>query len=368
MHVPWAPLLLAVSSIVATSLASPVDVITAASRQKVIPPTDYEVIIIGGGPAGLSALSALARVRRKAVVFDSGEYRNKDTRHQHDVYGWDGAIPSVVRSIARRQILSYPSASIVETKIMDIEYIEEGPIFTATDYKGKRYTARKIVLASGMRDILPPTPGIRAAWGKGIYWCTWCDGYENRDRSLGLLGNFSTEVIKTSIYVQSLNKDVIIYADGTWSYNAAAKVTEEFPDWQAQLASYNVSIDNRPIASIDRVQGSVTEEGEDEFEVKFKSGGSTVRQAFLAGFPAEQASDLAQRLGLEISDQKIVVNKDMETSMPGVYAIGDANSDGSSNVAHAMSSARRAGVTIVHALAAEDAQALSGTQNAPGHK
>ncbi|PYI32892.1 FAD/NAD(P)-binding domain-containing protein, partial [Aspergillus indologenus CBS 114.80] len=145
-----------------------------------IPQTDYEVIVIGGGPSGLSALSSLSRVRRRTILFDSGEYRNAPTREMHDVIGNDGTPPAEFRGLAREQIRKYDTATIVDTTITTVTPASDPATntsyFRAQDVDGRAYTARKVVLGTGLIDVLPSVPGLEEAWGQGAYWCPWCDG------------------------------------------------------------------------------------------------------------------------------------------------------------------------------------------------
>ncbi|CAM1508615.1 Fc.00g054630.m01.CDS01 [Cosmosporella sp. VM-42] len=143
-------------------------------------PAEYDAIIIGGGPAGLAALSGLARVRRNALLIDSGVYRNALTRHMHDVLGFDGVTPAYYRFGARTQLSHYDTVTMTNGTVTKIEPLQNNTKFSVSaDYPGnqkKTFTARKVVLATGLRDLLPNTPGIKENWGHGIYWCPWCDG------------------------------------------------------------------------------------------------------------------------------------------------------------------------------------------------
>lgn len=148
----------------------------------------YDVIIVGGGPAGLSAASALGRVRRSALLIDSGEYRkvhmfkpltlqlsivfstgNAQTQHMHDVIGNDGTAPSAFRTLARELISVYTSISMTNGTVTAIRAENNGSYFTTEDQDGEQYLSKKVILATGMKDILPNTPGLATAWGRGIY-------------------------------------------------------------------------------------------------------------------------------------------------------------------------------------------------------
>lgn len=264
-------------------------------------------------------------------------------------------MPSVFRGEARQQIARYDTVTMKNTTIVSIKPVEGDnnlTSFTATDKDGKQYTARKVVLGTGMRDDLPATPGLKEAWGRGVFWCPWCDGYEHRDQPFGVLGPLN-DVLSAVIEVQTLNKDVIAFVNGTYTPDEVEKAEEKSPTWLKQLEEYNVKIDNRTIASLERLQdgGEVgkPEKGLeiDKFRVHFTEGPSVVRNAFLANFPTKQQSTLPTSMGLNVTDDKIQVDYNgMRASIEGVFAVGDANSDGSTNVPHAMWSGKRAAVSV----------------------
>ncbi|GES65703.1 sulphydryl oxidase Sox [Aspergillus terreus] len=342
-----------------------------------VPDTGYDVIVVGGGPAGLSALSGLSRVRRTAVMFDSGEYRNAPTRNMHDVIGNDGTPPAEFRGLAREQISRYDTASIVDKKIVTIAPLTDDnatAYFEATDTDGTVYSARKVVLATGLQDLLPATPGLEEIWGKGAYWCPWCDGYEHRDQPIGIVGSLA-DAVGSMLEIHTLNTDIVALANGTQTPEVEAQLAADKPDWQAQLAAWNVRIDNRTIESFRRLQDG--EEHQDDqgrqfdiFEVRFTDGSTLVRNAFITNFPTAQRSTLPADLGLQMVDGKIDTSSfsGMRTSLPGVFAIGDANSDGSTNVPHAMFSGKRAAVYMHVEMAREESAAAISKRNLPSRR
>ncbi|KAF7596600.1 hypothetical protein BBP40_001001 [Aspergillus hancockii] len=313
-----------------------------------VPQTDYEVIVVGGGPAGLSVLSGLSRVRRKTALFDSGEYRNAATRNMHDVIGND--------------------ATFIDKKINTVEPVSDkasnASYFLAKDAGGKEYTARKLVLGTGLVDDLPDTPGLQEAWGKGVYWCPWCDGYEHRDEPFGILGALP-DVVGSVLEVYTLNKDIIAFVNGTQTAEAEAELAAKYPNWEAQLAMYNVRVENATIESFERIQDG--EEVKDRngtrqldiFRIHFTNGSHVDRNAFITNYPSEQRSDLPKQLGLAMLGNKIdaTTNPGMRTSLAGVFAVGDCNSDNSTNVPHAMFSGKRAAVFLHVEMAKEESNA-----------
>ncbi|OBT46468.1 hypothetical protein VE00_03362 [Pseudogymnoascus sp. WSF 3629] len=337
---------------VTLALCSAVSQASVLPRAPGIVKTDFDVLIVGGGPAGLSALSGVSRVRRTALLLDSGEYRNGETRHMHDVIGNDGTAPEQFRALAREQISRYPTAQIKFRTATTIVSQNNGSSFLTTDNSGQTYTSRKIILATGLRDILPDTPGIKEAWSRGIFWCPWCDGWEHRDQPFGILGSL-LDVVGSVLEVATLNSDLIALVNGSFTDANVKTLNERRPGWQQQLKGYGVKLDNRTITSIERIQDGaivqdVSERKEyDEFRVHFADGGSLNRSAFITNFPSVQRSYIGKPLGVKYYGEKMNVNPgSMRTDVPSIFACGDANSDNSTNVPHAMFSGKKAAVYV----------------------
>ncbi|EFR04488.1 hypothetical protein MGYG_07496 [Nannizzia gypsea CBS 118893] len=363
--------LFALASVLSCVTSAPVTGSSAIESPKSEAPKTYDVIVVGGGPAGLSTLSSLGRVRRNALLFDSGYYRNGVTRHIHDIITDDGIVPSEFRKKAREQISRYDTTSIKDVKVTNITKIfEDGGKkynFLVTDMTGMTYTARKIVLGTGVRDVIPSTPGLRENFGKGIYWCPWCDGWEHRDQPFGILGRLRS-VVDSVFEVRTLHKDIIAFVNGTeHNPDDIDYLNQRYPGWRERLQRYNVKINNNLITSIDRLQdgSKVYDEKNwneyDKFRVNFEDGESVERSVFITNFPTVQASDLPDQLGLERDEKewnKIKVDfRGMQSSIPGVYVVGDANNDGSTNGVHAMFSGKRAAVRIHVQLEKEASEA-----------
>ncbi|KAL7933911.1 hypothetical protein V8C35DRAFT_302749 [Trichoderma chlorosporum] len=329
---------------------------------------DYDVIIVGGGPAGLSAASGLARVRRNVLLIDSGEYRNAPTRHLHDVIGFDGVTPAYFRWLARKQILEYGTVNLINGTVTKIQPEANHSYFiVSADYPGDdkiTFVARKIVLATGIRDLLPSTPGLRENWGKGIYWCPWCDGHEHADQQLGILGPLKEgpggvrEII-------TLNRDIILFVNGTDTPEQRAATEEGFPKWEQYLQLHNIEIDNRTIISIKRIaNGTVGAEDpsqpihpeHDLFQLNFETGAPVIRAAILTNFGTAQMSNLGEETGVTLYGGRLAADQShgLVTNIPGIFAIGDANSDNVTNIPHAMYSGKKTAVHIQVELETEN--------------
>ncbi|KAL5877955.1 hypothetical protein ACKVWC_007097 [Pyricularia oryzae] len=328
----------------------------------------YDAVIVGGGPAGLSIASALGRVRRNALVIDSGEYRNAPTRHMHDVLGFDGVTPAWYRYSARKQIAAYNTITFTNGTVTKIDGNDQQNFaVTSTGFDNSTFTvrARKVVLATGLKDDLPETPGIWENWGKGMYWCPWCDGHEHADQPLGLLVAQFSDIPSSAREVMTLNPDLIGFANGTDTPDARAKTEAKNPKFQTYMDLHKVRVDNRTIARIVRLKDGgdpahdpslSTAPEYDLFSVEFTEGEPVQRAGFLLSYPEEQRSRIGPEAGVQIWGSKLAVDqsKGYLTNVPGIYAIGDANSDNSTNVPHALYTGKRAAVFMHVRLAKED--------------
>ncbi|KAF5667811.1 sulphydryl oxidase [Fusarium heterosporum] len=344
----------------------------AKSSTLEIPKTDYDAIVVGGGPAGLSALSGLARVRRNVLLLDNGLYRNGPTRHMHDVIGFDGVQPAYYRYAARELLSYYPTVKMENATVTDIKSKSGNSTWfsVSVEYPGqpsKQITARKIVLATGLKDILPSTPGIEDAWGKGIFWCPWCDGHEHADQPLGLLAPLD-KIAGLVREMATLNKDVYAFVNGTDNETTRASATKDLPQWKEYLKLHNVTIDNRTITEVKRLKDGDTHNADpglpsvpefDLFSVEFSEGKPVERAAFLSSFPDEQRSDVGAKAGVQLYGGRLQANNSagLITNVPGIYAIGDANTDNTTNVPHALYTGKRAAV-FVHVQLEREQQAV----------
>src|SRR6266545_8403451 len=147
---------------------------------------DIDVLIVGGGPAGLNAALMLGRARRRVLLCDTGAPRNAPVAHLHGLLSRDGLPPEELRRIGREQLAAYGSVEVRDTQVLDVAV---GQLeFTATLADGSATRARRLLLATGVVDQLPAVDGLAALWGRGVFNCPYCDGWEVRDQPLAVLG------------------------------------------------------------------------------------------------------------------------------------------------------------------------------------
>lgn len=158
---------------------------TSTASERTGSNTDYDAIVIGGGPAGLQATLTLARVHRRVLMLDSGRYRNDPAHHMHNVVTHDGTPPAEFRAAARRDLAAYDTVTIRDDRATSVR--KDGDTFSV-DLAGEVVTSRGIVLATGMQDTLPDKPGLAELFGGVVAHCPFCHGHEFAGQHVGILG------------------------------------------------------------------------------------------------------------------------------------------------------------------------------------
>ncbi|OTA92440.1 hypothetical protein M434DRAFT_324807 [Hypoxylon sp. CO27-5] len=310
-------------------------------------PTVHDALVIGGGPAGISSALTMARALQKVVVFDSGVYRNQRATHMHTLPTWDHKNPADFRRTARAEILSrYKTVSFHDSALTHVKKTESGT-FEATSADGRQWLGRVIILATGVRDVLPDIDGYDECWVRGIFHCLFCHGYEERGvASAGVLAIGDLAEIPPALHLARAAKQlagkVTIYTDG-FDALADSLTAALRPDERKHIVT-----DTRPITIL------VKEKEGTDVTIHFASG-SASREGFLVHRPkTELNGPFAQQLGLQLTPQGDIFTSAPfgETSMPGVYAVGDCGSPGKI-VANAISTGAFAGAGATAKLQAK---------------
>ncbi|WP_418302918.1 NAD(P)/FAD-dependent oxidoreductase [Lysinibacillus fusiformis] len=173
----------------------------------------YDCMIIGGGPAGLSAALTLGRARRKVVLFDNGTNRNRVTQESHGFLTRDGIKPQEFKNIARKDIKSYPSISIMDQTVIEITKDDKSGLFLVYTSENNSYVSEKILLASGIQEEFA-LPQIRQYYGKSLFSCPYCDGWELRDKPLAILAENEEHISHMTKLVFNWSQDLIVFTNG----------------------------------------------------------------------------------------------------------------------------------------------------------
>lgn len=268
----------------------------------------FDVLIVGGSVAGLSAAIYLGRMRRQTLVVDSGQPCNRFSHASHGFLTRDGVEPATLLEIAREQLQAYPTVTLQAGLVTAIDATAEG--FRATLADGNTVAARKVLLAMGVRDHLPPLTNVEQFWGRSVFHCPYCDGWEMRDQPLAAQGNGASALHRTKLLL-NLTDDLVICTDGTATFAA-----EE----QQFLSARNVRIIETPLTGI---EGTC----EQMHTLHFADGSRLARRALFINLRTSQHTDLAQSLGCTLDEMGLVqVDTQGHTNVAGVYAAGDMTS------------------------------------------
>lgn len=270
----------------------------------------FDVIIVGGSFAGLSAAMQLARARRRVLVIDGGAPRNRYASHAHGFFGQDGLPPARIVATATEQLLKYPTATVVQGQVCKAEGAWGS--FQVELADGTRGHASRLILATGVRDILPAIPGLDARWGATVLHCPYCHGYEVRDQRIGVLASHPL-----SVHQALLLPD---WGRTTWFTQGIAT-----PDAHetALLRERGVHIEPTPVAEIAGHAPAIE-------AVRLVDGRMVPVDALFVGTRTEPAGGLARQLGCAIEEgplgSYVRVGDWKETSARGIYAAGDLSS------------------------------------------
>jgi len=212
----------------------------------------YDVAIVGGGPAGLNAALLLGRARRRTLLCDEGRPRNAVSHAMHGFLSRDGADPAEVRRAGREQLAQYDTVDVQEGEV--VEAARRDDDFALSLAGGGQAVARRVLLATGMRDELPPIEGLMELWGRGTYPCPYCDGWEVRDEPLFALGSGMGGAL-FALLLSKWSGDVMLCTHGPAQLDEQAR---------ALLPSRGVRVREEEVARIEGGDGSV--------EVVFASG------------------------------------------------------------------------------------------------
>lgn len=286
----------------------------------------FEVLIIGGSYAGLSAAMALGRSLRQVLIIDSQLPCNRQTPHSHNFLTHDGAVPGDIHQQALAQVLAYPTVQWQQGLAVSGAKTEEG--FTITTETGATFQAPKLIFATGIKDLMPDIPGFAECWGISVIHCPYCHGYEFRNQPTGIIANGERAFHLASL-VNNLTEELTVLTNGQ------ANFTEE---QVIKLYEHGITIVGTPIAEVIHSKGQLT-------QLVLANGERLPFQAVYADIPFVQHSDIPVSLGCALTEPGYLKVDDFQkTSVPGIFACGDnaslmrsiANAVATGNIAGAM--------------------------------
>jgi thioredoxin reductase len=268
----------------------------------------YDVVIVGGGPAGLSAALMLGRCRRSVLVCDTGKPRNRASLALHGYLTRDGLPPQEFLAIARRELRQYLTVEQREVEVQGAECRPDGR-FDVTLAGGKRVTSRKLLVATGVTDSIPELEGIEPLYGRSVFHCPYCDAWEVSDEPLAIYGR-GAKGVGLSLTLTAWSRDLVLCTDGP---------SEIEPDDLDRLARNRIAVREERIARLEGEDGILS-------HVVFEGGERLPRRALFFTTGQSQQSALALRLGCEFNDKGTVrTGKYESTHLPGLFVCGDAS-------------------------------------------
>jgi thioredoxin reductase len=269
----------------------------------------YDVMIIGGGPAGLSAAMVLGRCRRKVILFDTHKQRNRFSDAMNGFITRDGIKPSEFIEIGRQELASY-DVVLRACAIKKVKHIKGGG-FEAEDEDGEKFWSKKLLLATGLKDRVPEIPGIEEMYGKSVHHCPYCDGWESRDKLLAAYGK-NRNGVGLALSLKTWSPYVTLFTDGTSKLTAADIV---------QLQRNGISINTKKIA---RLEGEAAQLK----QIVLADDTSEKCEALFFSTGTEQQCNLGEMLGCEFTHRGVVKTRKLQkTNVKGLFVAGDAARD-----------------------------------------
>lgn len=311
-------------------------------------PTDgasYDVIVIGGGAAGLSGALSLVRARRSVLVIDDGQPRNAPAEHMQNFLSRDGMPPSELLTLGRAEVSGY-GGQFAANRVVAIERREhERHTFRVTLNNGSTVLARRLLLATGLVDVLPDLPGVAERWGRDVIHCPYCHGWEVRDQAIGILGT-GPMAVHVALLFRQWSDDVVLFQ------HSAPPLS---PEQREQLDARGIRIIAGEVANLDVHDDRLT-------GVRLRSGEQIARHVVVVSPLMRVRTELLDMLGISVTEQEVAgtvlttfvkVDTLGATSAARVWAAGNLT-DASLQVIGAAAAGSRAGAGINADLINED--------------
>jgi thioredoxin reductase len=295
----------------------------------------YDVIIVGGGPAGLNAAVVLGRCRRRVLLFDTGRQRNRFSNGVRNYLTRDNILPADFLKFAHAEIRKY-GVRVTHTEIINAEKLQTG-VFHAKDKKGQNYYSKKLLIATGLQDNIPAIEGIRLFYGKSVFHCPYCDAWEVKDRNIGVYAK-NKNGFELAISLKTWSKQVTLFTNGRNYLKALEKEI---------LQKKQIEVLTQKIVKLEGRNGQLA-------EIIFEHNKKRSCDALFFVNGSKQQCDIAENLGAKMNNKGVVItNRLQQANIPGLYVAGDVSKDMHFVVVAAAEGAK-AGVSINKELQKEE--------------
>lgn len=268
----------------------------------------YEAIVVGGGPAGLSAALVLGRCLRRTLLIDAGEYRNRSSKALHCFLSRDGIAPSALLEEARAQLQRYPNVTAMAGYVTGARKLPDGGFEISTLTSSVR--AKTLLLATGTKDVLPDIPGMAEHYGKSVHVCPYCDGYENREAPVAVLG--AGEKAATFAHlIRQWTQDLVLCTSSRGFLSA---------DTRKRLTEQGIALREDPVTALEGEGGKLT-------ALVFENGERLKRTAVFLSSEQRLRNMLVEDLGCEMTEHGVVCDENGHTSVADVFVAGDVSRD-----------------------------------------
>ena len=321
-------------SIAALTITLPIPFICFKKHNVMAKKINFEVIIVGGSYAGLSAAMALGRSLRTVLLIDSRKPCNIQTPQSHNFLTQDGKTPKEISSIAKHQVDQYNTVSFLIDVAISGKKTPTG--FEIKTTNGKIFTAKKIIFATGVKDLMPNIKGFSECWGISLIHCPYCHGYEHKAVKTALIAN-GERAFHMAPLIHNLTDDLTILTNGKMNFDDS-----QFK----KLEENHIEVIEKEILEIEHLNGHLK-------KIVFKDGTKKNFLAAYAAIPFEQHTPIPIELGCELTEQgHIKVNFLQHTSVDGIFSCGD-NSSPMRSVAYAVATGNIAGAMVNKELSDE---------------